>query len=417
MDLKFLREHPEEARRLLALRRSQADIAAILHLDEKRRKLVQQRDQARHRQREVNELVARAKKEKTEVSEKLLAQARELSEMVKELEAELKRIEDEQERLVELLPNRIHPSVTGEEEIVYNWGNLPVFEFQPLAHWDLAEVLGIVDFETAARLAGSRFVLFRGQGALLERALINFFLDTAVRKYGYTEIAPPLFANPPTLKTAGQLPFLEGEMYHLKEDELYLIPTAEPQLVAYYREKTLDESQLPLKLVAYTPCFRREAGSYGRDVRGMIRIHQFDKVELVRLARPESSYDALEEMRQEAESLLQALQLPYRVKRLAAWDIAFQSAKTYDLEVYAAGCQRWLEVSSISNCEDFQTRRGKIRVRGSNGKTFYPHALNGSALALPRTFIAIIENFQQQDGSVIIPEVLRPYMAGLERIK
>ncbi|MGQ9707979.1 MAG: serine--tRNA ligase [bacterium] len=417
MDLRFIRENPDKARRVLALRRNQADIDGILRLDEERRKLVQKRDEARHRQREITELVARAKKEQSGCPEELLTQARELSEMIKGLEAELKRIEDEQNGLVELLPNRLHHSVTDVEEVIFRWGDLPVFEFQPLAHWDLAEVLGMVDFDTAARLAGSRFVLFRGQGALLERALINFFLDTAVRRYGYTEVAPPLFANPATLKTAGQLPFLESEMYCLKEEGLYLIPTAEPQLVAYYRERTLEEAQLPLKLVSYTPCFRREAGSYGRDVRGMIRIHQFDKVELVRLSRPEESYEELEQMREEAESLLQALQLPYRVKRLAAWDIAFQSAKTYDLEVYAAGCDRWLEVSSISNCEDFQTRRGRIRARGKDGRSFYPHALNGSALALPRTFIAIIENFQQPDGSVIIPEVLRPYMAGQERIE
>ncbi|MEO0067538.1 MAG: serine--tRNA ligase [candidate division WOR-3 bacterium] len=417
MDLKFIRENPDEVRRILELRKSKIDIDAILELDKRRRALVQERDELRHKQKEVSEAVALAKKEKKEGSEQLLQAARELSDKIKELETELNRIEAQQENLIKLLPNRIHPSVTGEEEIVSTWGDLPVFGFQPLAHWDLAEALGIVDFEAATRLAGSRFVLFKGQGALLERALINFFLDTAIRKYGYTEIAPPVLANVPTLEAAGQLPNLETEMYCLKDDGLYLIPTAEPQLVAYYREKSLEEAQLPLKLVAYTPCFRREAGSYGRDVRGMIRIHQFDKVELVRLTRPETSYDALEEMRLEAESLLQALKLPYRVKRLAAWDIAFQSAKTYDLEVWAAGVKRWLEVSSISNCEEFQTRRAKIRVKSKNGKTFYPHALNGSALALPRTFIAIIENYQQKDGSVVVPEVLRPYMNGQERIE
>ncbi len=417
MDLKFLRENPDEARRVLELRKSKAEIETILNLDKRRRALVQERDGLRHQQKGISETVARAKKGEREETAELLTRARELSDKIKALELELNRIEDEEERFVKLLPNRVHPSVTGEEEVVFNWGNLPVFDFEPLAHWDLAEALGIVDFEAATRLACSRFVLFKGRGALLERALINFFLDTAIRKYGYTEIAPPVLANPSTLKAAGQLPNLETEMYCLKDDGLYLIPTAEPQLVAYYREKTLDEAQLPLKLVAYTPCFRREAGSYGRDVRGMIRIHQFDKVELVRLTTPESSYTALEEMRTEAESLLQALKLPYRVKRLAAWDIAFQSAKTYDLEVWAAGVGRWLEVSSISNCEEFQTRRAKIRVKGTDGKTFYPHALNGSALALPRTFIAIIENYQQKDGSVVIPEVLRPYMNGQERIE
>ncbi len=390
-------------------------IDQILELDAKRRKLVQARDQARHEQRAVSEAIARAKREGQDDSP-LREKAKEIAEAVRRLEAELKEVEEKAEELAKLLPNRVHPSVTANEEIVATWGEVPQFSFSPLAHWDLGEALGIVDFEAAARLAGSRFVLFRGDGALLERALINFFLDTAVQRYGYTEIMPPVLANPLTLECAGQLPHLAGDMYAVKDDDLYLIPTAEPQLVAYFREKTLNADDLPLKMVAYTPCFRREAGSYGRDVRGMIRIHQFDKVELVRLTTPERSYDDLEEMRAEAESLLQALGLPYRVKRLAAWDIAFQSAKTYDMEVWAAGVGRWLEVSSISNCEDFQTRRGKIRARGTGGKSFYPHALNGSALALPRTFIAIVENYQQEDGSVIVPEVLRKYMFGKERL-
>ncbi|MEO0020816.1 MAG: serine--tRNA ligase [candidate division WOR-3 bacterium] len=415
MDLKFVREQPDEVRRILTLRRSPLSIDEILQLDTERRHLVTKRDELRRQQKEISAAIARLKQNKQEDAE-LLKRARELSDSIKTLEQKVEEIENRQETLVKLLPNRVHPSVTGEEEIVASWGEPPQFDFQPLTHWDLGPALGILDFETAARLAGSRFVLFRGDGARLERALINFFLDTAVRKYGYTEISPPVLANKSTLEAAGQLPHLESEMYRIETDELYLVPTAEPQLVSYYREETLAEENLPLKMVAYTPCFRREAGSYGRDVRGMIRIHQFDKVELVRLTCPDRSYQDLEEMRSEAEDLLQALGLPYRVKRLAAWDIAFQSAKTYDLEVWAAGVGRWLEVSSISNCEDFQTRRGRIRVRSRDGRSYYPHALNGSALALPRTFIAIIENYQQADGSIIIPEVLRPYMMGQERL-
>ncbi|MBM3314714.1 serine--tRNA ligase [candidate division WOR-3 bacterium] len=310
----------------------------------------------------------------------------------------------------------MHASVTAEEEIVAQWSEPSKFEFQPLAHWDLGEALGVIDLEAAARLTGSRFVVFKGAGALLERALINYFLDTNTRRHGYTEIAPPALANAATLEATGQLPHLESEMYATRDDAYYLVPTAEPMLVNYHRGETLDESRLPLKYVAHTPCFRREAGSYGKDVRGMVRVHQFDKVELVRLVRPGESYAALEEMRAEAESLLRDLGLPYRVKRLAAWDMAFQSAKTYDLEVWAAGQGRWLEVSSISNCEEYQARRGGIRVRGRNGRTFFPHALNGSALALPRVFVAILENFQQKDGSVLVPDRLRPYMNGLERI-
>jgi seryl-tRNA synthetase len=415
MDLKFIREQPEEVRRLLALRRSSVAVDEILKLDTERRRLVTERDELRHQQKELSAAIAQ-KKHNNQKDPELLNQARLLSERIKDFEQKIQEIENRQEELVTLLPNRVHPTVTEEEAIVATWGNPPQFNFQPLAHWDLGPALRLVDFETAVKLAGSRFVLFREQGAALERALINFFLDTAVRRYGYTEIAPPILANAETLKAAGQLPNLKSEMYFLEEDGLYLIPTAEPQLVCYYREQTLEENELPVKLVAYTPCFRREAGSYGRDVRGMIRIHQFDKVEIVRLTWPERSYEDLEQMRAEAESLLQMLGLPYRVKRLAAWDIAFQSAKTYDLEVWAPGVGRWLEVSSISNCEDFQTRRGKIRVRQKSGKSFYPHALNGSALALPRTFIAIIENYQQQDGSIIVPEVLRPYLNGQEKI-
>ncbi|MEO0069504.1 MAG: serine--tRNA ligase [candidate division WOR-3 bacterium] len=415
MDLKFVRENPDEARRMLALRRSRVDIEQILSLDEERRKLVRRRDELRHEQKVISEAIAKRKREKKEEAE-VFERARRLSEEVKEVEVKLRQLEAEQEELAKLLPNRVHSTVNEEEEVVAHWGEMPKFDFQPLAHWDLGEALNIIDLEAAARLAGSRFVVFKGQGALLERALINYFLDTAVRRFGYTEVMPPALANFATLEAAGQLPNLAEEMYLTRDDDFYLIPTAEPQLVAYYRDKTIDAESLPMKMVAYTPCFRREAGSYGKDVRGMIRIHQFDKVELVRLTFPERSYEDLEEMRQEAESLLKELGLPYRVKRLAAWDIAFQSAKTYDLEVWAAGVGRWLEVSSISNCEDFQTRRGRIRVRGKDGKTFYPHALNGSALALPRTFIAIVENFQQKDGSVLVPPCLRPYTNGLERL-
>ena len=415
MDIRLIRENPDEARRLLALRRSPLDIERILELDAERRRLSKDRDDARHRQRQVSEAVGLAKKEKREcVAE--MAEARELSDRVKQLDADVARIEAEQAELARQLPNIVHASVTADEEIVATWGDVPRFEFKPLAHWDLGEALGVIDLEAASRLAGSRFVVFKGQGALLERALINYFLDTNTRRHGYVEIAPPVLANAATLEATGQLPHLETEMYKT-QDDLYLVPTAEPQLVNYHRGQTLQESQLPVKYVAYTTCFRREAGSYGKDVRGMIRVHQFDKVELVRIVHPEKTYEALEEMRAEGESLLRDLGLPYQVKRLASWDMAFQSAKTYDLEAWAAGQERWLEVSSISACEDYQTRRGGIRCKGRDGKTFFPHALNGSALALPRIFVSILENYQQADGTVVVPEVLRPYMHGLDRIR
>jgi seryl-tRNA synthetase len=415
MDIRLIRENPDEARRLLALRRSPLDIERILELDAERRRLSKDRDEARHRQKQVSEAVGLAKKERREcVAE--MAEAREISDLVKRLDADVAGIEAEQAELARQLPNVVHSSVTAEEEIVGSWGEPPKFEFKPLAHWDLGAALGVIDLEAASRLAGSRFVVFKGQGALLERALINYFLDTNTRRHGYVEIAPPVLANAATLEATGQLPHLETEMYKT-QDELYLVPTAEPQLVNYHRGQTIPEAQLPLKYVAYTPCFRREAGSYGKDVRGMIRVHQFDKVELVRIVHPETTYQALEEMRSEGESLLRDLGLPYQVKRLASWDMAHQSAKTYDLEAWAAGQERWLEVSSISACEDYQTRRGGIRIKGKDGKTFFPHALNGSALALPRVFVAILENYQQADGTVIVPEVLRPYMHGLDRIR
>jgi seryl-tRNA synthetase len=414
MDIRLIRENPDEARRILALRRSGVDIERIVDLDAERRRLSKDRDEARHRQKQISEAVGLAKKERRECLAEMAA-AREISDLVKQLDADVTRIETEQAELAKQLPNVVHPSVTPEEETVGQWGEPRKFEFKPLAHWDLGAALGVIDLEAASRLAGSRFVVFKGQGALLERALTNYFLDTNTRRHGYTEIAPPVLANAATLEATGQLPHLESEMYKT-QDDLYLVPTAEPQLVNYHRGQTIPESQLPLKYVAYTPCFRREAGSYGKDVRGMIRVHQFDKVELVRIVHPEKTYEALEEMRAEGESLLRDLGLPYQVKRLASWDMAFQSAKTYDLEAWAAGQERWLEVSSISACEDYQTRRGGIRVKGKDGKTFFPHALNGSALALPRIFVAILENYQQADGTVVIPEVLRPYMHGLERI-
>ncbi|MBM3323445.1 serine--tRNA ligase [candidate division WOR-3 bacterium] len=415
MDIRLIRESPDEARRILALRRCPAEIDRIVTLDARRRKLVHERDSARFQQRRVSEEVGRAKKEKRPCEQEV-ARARELSDIVKALDGEVAGIESEQAELAQALPNIVHASVTDTEEVVAEWGTQPGFEFTPLAHWDIGAALDIIDLEAAARLAGSRFVVFKGAGALLERALVNYFLDTNVRRHGYTEIAPPVLANAATLAATGQLPHLESEMYAMRDDALFLVPTAEPQLVSFHRGQTIPAPALPVKYVAGTSCFRREAGSYGKDVRGMIRIHQFDKVENVRLVRPDQSDEALEEMRNEAESLLRDLGLAYRVKRLAAWDIAYQSAKTYDLEAWAAGVGRWLEVSSVSNCGDYQTRRGNIRVKGSDGKTFYPHALNGSALALPRVFVAILENYQQSDGSVAVPECLRPYMHGLERI-
>jgi len=415
MDLKYIRENPEEVRRLLELRRCPAGIDSILALDAERRALAQERDGLRHEQKGISQAVAEAKRSGGD-ADAVMARARELSERVKAADAELASTEERLEELARHLPNVVHPSMTAEEEVIEEWGELPQFGFEPLAHWDLAEALDVVDFKAAAALSGSRFVVFRGAGARLERALINWFLDTHVRKNGYTELSMPVLARSQCLEGAGQLPHMAGEVYVMRDDELCLVPTSETTLANLHREQVLDAATLPRKYVTYSPCFRREAGSYGKDVRGMIRVHQFDKVELFRLTAPEQSYQALEEMLAEATALARELGLPYRVKRLAAWDIAYQAAKTYDIEAWSAGGKRWLEVSSVSNCEDYQTRRTDTRARGADGRLFHPHALNGSALALPRVFVAIIENFQQADGSVRIPEVLRPYLDGLERI-
>lgn len=415
MNLKFVREQPDEVRRILELRRCKVDLDRILTLDSERKRLSQERDQTRFEQRRVSEEVSKAKRAKQDCPE-LVARARELSDKVKAFDADLGKIEAELETLAKTLPNRAHESLTAEEEIVAEWGEFPKFDFQPLAHWDLGEALDILDFKAAAKLSGSRFIVFKGMGALLERALISFFLDRHTRQNGYTELSLPVLANPSCMEGAGQLPHLESEMYAMRDDPYYLIPTAETVLANLHRDQTLQEAELPKKYVAYTPCFRREAGSYGKDVRGMIRVHQFDKVEMFRLTRPEDSYQALEEMRREAEALVQELGIPYRVKRLAAWDIAYQSAKTYDIEAWSAGVGRYLEISSISNCEDYQTRRTDTRLKTVDGKTTWPHALNGSGLALPRVFAAVVENYQQTDGSVVVPPVLRPFMNGLERI-
>ncbi|MBN2536652.1 serine--tRNA ligase [candidate division WOR-3 bacterium] len=413
MNLKFVRDNPDEARRVLELRRCKVDLDRILALDDERRALVKERDERRHEQKELSLKVSVAKRAGEQCDE-LVTKARELSDKVKELETRLAAVEAEQEALARMLPNTVHPSVTAEEEVVAEHGQKPEFGFKPLAHWDLGEALDILDFKTSAALAGSRFVVFKGAGAALQRALIAFFLDRA-RRNGYTEVGVPVLANPECLEGAGQLPHMEGEMYALRDDPLCLIPTSETMLANLHRKQSLDESELPKKYVAYTLCFRREAGSYGKDVRGMVRIHQFDKVELFRYTRPEDSYAALEEMRAEAEALVRELGIPYRTKRLAAWDIAYQSAKTYDIEAWAGGAGQWLEISSISNCEDYQMRRTATRLRTASG-TGYPHALNGSALALPRTYVALIENNQQQDGTILVPEALRPYLGGLERI-
>jgi seryl-tRNA synthetase len=321
------------------------------------------------------------------------------------------------------LPNLPHGSVKignneSENREVRRWGEPPRFDFAAQNHWDIGEALGILDFERAAKITGARFTVYRGAGAKLERALINFMLDLHTGENGYQEMLPPALVNRTSLVGTGNLPKFEADLFHLAPGDYFLIPTAEVPLTNLHRDEMLEREELPIKYVAYTPCFRSEAGSYGKDVRGLIRQHQFNKVEMVKFSEPESSYDELESLVQNAEEVLKRLELPYRVMELCTGDMGFQSAKTYDLEVWLPGQNTYREISSCSNCEDFQARRANIRYRKEQkGRPLFVHTLNGSGLAVGRTFVALLENYQQRDGSVVIPQVLRPYIGGLDRIR
>ncbi|RMF64811.1 MAG: serine--tRNA ligase, partial [Calditrichaeota bacterium] len=345
-----------------------------------------------------------------------IAEMRAVSEEIKQRDAEINAVEEQIRDIQIWIPNLPHASVpVGENEKdnveVRRWGEPEEKGFQPRPHWEVAEKLGIVDFARGAKVTGAFFVSYRGLGAKLERALINFMLDLHIEKHGYTEISPPFVVNRTSMFATAQLPKLEEDMYLAEVDDLFLIPTAEVPVTNLHRDEILAEKDLPIAYTAYTPCFRREAGTYGKDTRGLVRIHQFDKVEMVKFVQPESSYDELEHLLANAEEVLQLLKLPYRVIELCTADLSFAAAKCYDIEVWAPGVERWLEVSSCSNFEDFQARRGNIRFRRvSSGKPEFVHTLNGSGLALPRTVIAILENYQTEEGTVIVPDVLRDYL-------
>jgi seryl-tRNA synthetase len=340
------------------------------------------------------------------------------------LEDELKGIDAQLDNLLLNIPNIPHSSIpvgdASKKDVVRAWGDAPRFDFEPVTHIELAQHLDIIDFGRAAKITGSNFILFKGWGARLERALFNFMLDLHTKKHGYTEVFPPFLVNRASMTGTGQLPKLEEDMYRLKDDDLFLIPTAEVPVTNIFRDEVLDEEDLPVYYTAYTACFRREAGSYGKDTKGLTRVHQFDKVEMVKFVKPENSYEELEKLVGDAEEVLQLLGLAYRVVMLSTEDLSFAASKCYDLEAYAAGIDNWLEVSSCSNFESFQARRANIRFRRKmqDGRrlTEYVHTLNGSGIALARTVIAILENYQQKDGSIIIPECLRPYLDGKERI-
>ncbi len=424
LDLNLIRDRPDFVKERLKLRGGDYPIDKILSLDEERRRLITQVETLRHERKVKSEEIGRLKRAGDEASASLLAQeVKSLGERLKELEDELSRVEEELKELLITLPNLPHVSVpVGESDkdnvVVKRWGEPPKFDFEPKPHWDIGVNLGILDFERAAKIAGSRFAVYYGAGALLERALINFMLELHTKKHGYKEVLPPFLVNSASMFGTGQLPKFREELFKVEGWDFYLIPTAEVPVTNLHRDEILPEEALPLYYTAYTPCFRAEAGAHGRDTRGIIRQHQFNKVELVKFVVPETSHEELESLLLDAEEVLQLLGLHYRVVVLCTGDLGFAAAKTYDVEVWAPGQGRYIEISSCSNFEDFQARRANIRYRPKGGgKPRFVHTLNGSGLAVGRTVMAILENFQQEDGSVIIPEVLRPYMGGLERLE
>ena len=421
LDLKFIRDNPEAVRKSVEDRGMVLPLDDLLELDEKRRALLVEMEEKRARHKRGNKEIGKRIRDGEDVS----AQREEmgaLSDEIKALEQELKGVEERMQEILIWVPNIPDPSVPVGPDETYNqeirlWGDPPNFDFEPLPHWELGEQLGILDFQRGVKIAESRFTLMRGPGALMERALINFMLDLHTREHGYTEVFPPILVNEESMFTTGQLPKLKDDMYMTKEEVLYLIPTAEVPVTNIYREETLREEELPIYLTAYTPCFRREAGSYGRDIRGLIRQHQFNKVELVKFCHPDNSYDELEKLTADAEEVLQRLGLPYRVVALATGDLSFAAAKCYDLEVWMPSYLEYKEISSCSNFTDFQARRAGIRFKPSGkGKSNYIHTLNGSGVAIGRTVAAIIENYQEEDGSIAVPEALRPYMNGMQKI-
>lgn len=421
LDLNFIREHADEVKKALADLNTTAPIDEILHLDRRRRELLQVVESLRARRNAVSKEIPRIKD--TAERERLVAEMRQVGEQIKDLEAELKTVDEQLTAALYEVPNLPAPGVpVGPDEthnvIIRTVGEPRQFDFQPLPHWDLAPALGILDFERGVKIAGARFYVLRGLGARLQRALIAWMLDLHVNEHGYTEVYPPFVVNEKCLWGTGQLPKFGENLYHDVEDDLWWVPTAEVPVTNLHREEILEPGTLPLYYVAYTPCWRREKMSAGRDVRGIKRGHQFDKVEMVKIVAPETSMRELETLVDNAEDVCRKLGIPHRVVQMCTGDLSFTAAAKYDVEMWAPGCGEWLEVSSCSNFLDFQARRANIRFRREPGaKPEYVHTLNGSGLALPRVMIAVMENYQQADGSIVVPEVLRPYMGGVEVIR
>ena len=421
LDLGFVRDNLELVKQKMRERGLADSLADFENLDRERRKFLVEAERGKARRNKVSDQIAALKKNKQDASS-LIAEMKQLGAEIAELDEKAKGLDEHLRELLRNIPNVPHSSVpTGrgaqDNQEVRRWGEPRQFDFEPKAHWDLGPQLGILDFERASKIAGARFAVYSGIGARLERALANFMLDVHTREHGYAEVLPPFIVNSASLYGTGQLPKFAGDLFKLEGTDYWLIPTAEVPVTNLYRDEVLDAEKLPVKHCAWTACFRSEAGSYGKDTRGIIRQHQFQKVELVKFCTPETSYDELESLTHDAEVILQRLGLPYRVVVLCTADLGFASAKTYDLEVWLPSARDYKEISSCSNFEAFQARRANLRFRrGKSGKTEFLHTLNGSGLAVGRTWLALLENYQQADGSALIPDALRPYLDGLDRI-
>lgn len=421
LDLRFIRTNPDVVRKAIADKGETAELDRLLELDAAARAVIVESDELKRQRNAESERIAILKKTGEDASEPI-ARMREVAASIKGHDEKLAAMREEIETLALMIPNIPHESVpVGADEdenvLIREWGEPHSLSDKPVPHWEIGEALGILNFQASGKLAGSNFPIFMGAGARLERALIHFMLDVHTNEHGYIEVSPPLVANRLAVQGTGQLPKLESDMYRIDEDDLFLISTGEVPLTNLHREEILQQERLPICYTTYTPCFRREAGSYGRDTRGLVRVHQFDKVEMMKYVEPETSYDELEALTANAETILQRLGLAYRLKALCTGDLSFAAAKCYDIDIWSAGVGKWLEISSCSNFEDFQARRAGIQYRPSEGgKPRFVHTLNGSGVALARAVVAILENYQTPDGKIVIPEVLRPYMGGLSEI-
>lgn len=419
-DIKLIRDNLKIAEKGLAAKGATIDLAPVLKNDQKRRDLLTELEQLRAEKNTANDEISRLLKDKKDPKKKI-ASMKTISTKIDALEPKVKKVQSRINDALIGIPNLPHDSVpvggVDKNQEIRTWGEPKKFDFKPKTHIEIAEALDIIDFKRGAKIAGSNFILFKGQGARLERALVNFMLDVHTAEHGYVEVFPPFLVNRDSMIGTGQLPKMAEDMYHLEEEDLFLIPTAEVPVTNIHRDEILKEEDLPVYYTAYTACFRREAGSYGKDTRGLVRVHQFDKVELVKFVKPQDSYDELEKLVGNAEKIFQLLELPYRVVLLASGDLSFAAAKCFDIEAHAAGMDKWLEVSSCSNFEDFQARRANIRFKSKETKkSAFVHTLNGSGVALARTVVAILENYQTEEGDVLIPKVLQPYMVGKKKI-